>query len=48
MSDFWTTHIFVKTDGREVKVTWDYTNRFPTDAEKQSTFDHIARVEGRK
>jgi len=34
---FLVTEIFILENGREIKLTWDYFNRFPTEIEKRST-----------
>lgn len=36
-SNFVAIEIFINSEGKETKLTWDYKDRFPTEEEKQAT-----------
>jgi len=36
-NDFVAIEIFINSEGKETKLTWDYKDRFPTEEEKQAT-----------
>ena len=36
-NDYKVVEIFINSEGKETKLTWDYKDRFPTEEEKKAT-----------
>ena len=41
MGKFLVTEILINGNGKEIRLEWDYHDRFPTEKEKQATRDYL-------